>query len=86
MAQHKSAERRVRTSEKRRVRNRADKSKMKNLVKQLKSSTDKKQAEELYKDVTSLLDKISTKNVVHKNFAANKKSKLARFVKQLPSA
>ena len=86
MAQHKSAERRVRTSERRRVRNRADKSRMKNLVKQLKATTDKKKAEDIYKDVTSLLDKISIKNVIHKNFAANKKSKLAKFVKQLPTA
>lgn len=83
MAQHKSAEKRVRTSTRRRARNRAYKSMMKTLIKDLRETTDKQEAEVLYGKVSSLLDRIATKGVIHRNAAANKKSRLATFVKSL---
>jgi small subunit ribosomal protein S20 len=46
----------------------------------MKAATDKVEASELYKKVSSMLDKLAKKNVIHKNNANNKKSRLARFV------
>jgi small subunit ribosomal protein S20 len=83
MPQHKSAEKRVRTSEKRRVYNKMNKSKMKTALKDLQGSKEKATAEEKYKKVSSLLDRLAIKGIIHPNNAANKKSKLARFVKTL---
>lgn len=83
MPQHKSAERRIRTSSRRRARNRTYKSMMKNLIKELRDTSDKAKAEELYRKVTSLLDRIATKGIIHANNAAQKKSRLARHVQSL---
>jgi small subunit ribosomal protein S20 len=83
MPQHKSAEKRVRTSIRKRDRNRAYKSRMRTMIKKLRNTTDKAVAAELYKDVSSMLDRVSTKGIVHKNFAANKKAKLAKIVQSL---
>jgi len=49
----------------------------------LKSTTDRKEAEELLKKVTSMIDKLAKKNIIHKNKAANNKSKLTKYVNQL---
>ncbi|MDH7516358.1 MAG: 30S ribosomal protein S20 [Bacteroidota bacterium] len=83
MPQHKSALKRIRTSSRRRARNRMYKSRMKNLIKQLHQATDRAEAEGLYKKVTALLDRIATKGVIHPNAAANRKSKLAKLVNEL---
>ncbi|MCZ7558232.1 MAG: 30S ribosomal protein S20 [Bacteroidia bacterium] len=83
MPQHKSAAKRVRTSARRRLYNRMNKSMMKTAIKDLRASTDKVVAETKYKKVSALLDRLSTRGIVHKNFAANKKSKLARFIQKL---
>mgnify|MGYP001193131038 CR=1 FL=1 len=83
MPQHKSAEKRVRTSIRNRDRNRAYKSRMRTMIKKLRTTTDKAVAAELYKDVSSFLDRVSTKGIVPKNFAANKKAKLAKYVHSL---
>ena len=56
---------------------------MKNLIKELRDTSDKAKAEELYRKVTSLLDRIATKGIIHANNAAQKKSKLARHVQSL---
>ena len=74
MPQHKGAVRRVRLSEKRRVANKGQKVELRKLVKEFDgASTD-------FKALQSRLDKLAKKGLVHKNFAANKKSKLARAV------
>ena len=83
MPQHKSAVKRVRTSARRRLYNRMNKSMMKTAIKDLRAATDKAVAEDKYKKVSSILDRLSTKGIVPKNFAANKKSRLARFIKTL---
>ena len=52
-------------------------------VKRLRLTTDKAEAQELFKTVSGMLDKLAKKNVIHKNKASNNKSKLARFVNNL---
>ncbi len=83
MPQHKSAKKRMRTSEKKRVYNKANKSKMKTVIKELHSTTDKAEAETKYRTVSGFLDRLATKGIIPKNNVARKKSKLAKFVQGL---
>ena len=72
MAQHKSAIKRIRQSEKARLRNRIYKSQLKTAIKKLRNLENKEEAENEYKNITSLLDRLVNKGVLHKNNAANK--------------
>ena len=83
MANHKSAEKRMRQSETKRVHNKYYARTMRNAVKKLRNSTEKEEANELYPKVASMLDKLAKKNVIHNNKAANLKSKLAHHVAAL---
>ena len=83
MANHKSALKRIRANEKKRLRNRYQVKQLRATVKQLKASKDKSEAEGLFKTASSQLDKLARKNVIHKNNAANQKSKLSKMVKAI---
>jgi small subunit ribosomal protein S20 len=83
MANHKSALKRIRSSETRRLRNRYQLKTTRTYVRRLRETTDKSEAEKLYQDVAGMLDKLAKNNIIHKNNAANKKSQLARYVNQL---
>ncbi|MFO7823173.1 MAG: 30S ribosomal protein S20 [Cyclobacterium sp.] len=83
MANHKSALKRIRANEAKRLRNRYQAKTTRTFIKRLKNTEDKSEAQELLKQVTSMLDRLAKKNVIHKNNAANKKSKLTRFVNTL---
>ena len=83
MANHKSAIKRVRQSEQARVLNKYQAKSTRNAIKQLRGTTEKAAAEELYPKVASMLDKLAKKNVVHKNKASNLKSKLVKHVNSL---
>jgi small subunit ribosomal protein S20 len=80
MANHASAIKRIRNSETKRVRNRYYAKTTRNAIKSLRLSTDKKEAGTLLVSVTSMLDKLAKRNVIHRNKAANLKSKLTRHV------
>lgn len=80
MANHKSALKRIRANEAKRLRNRYQHKTTRTFIKRLRTSTDKAEAQELLKTVTSMIDKLAKKNIIHKNNAANKKSKLTRLV------
>lgn len=86
MANHKSALKRIRANEAKRLRNRYQHKTTRTFVKKLRATTDRTVAEELYKKVASLLDRLAKKNIIHKNKAANNKSKLAKFVNSLAPA
>lgn len=83
MANHKSALKRIRSNESKRLRNRYQAKSTRTLVKKLRSTTDKNEATELFKTASSMLDRLAKKNIIHKNKAANNKSKLAKFVSSL---
>ena len=83
MANHKSAMKRIRSSETKRLRNRYQAKTTRTYIKRLRKTTDKKEAEELLKKVTAMIDKLAKNNIIHKNKAANNKSKLTKFVNQL---
>ena len=83
MANHKSAIKRVRQAEVRRLRNRYVGRTTRNSVKRFRGLTDRAEAEKLFPEVCSQLDKLAKKNVIHKNKAANLKSSLAAHMKSL---
>ena len=83
MANHKSALKRIRSNEKKRLRNRFQHKTARNAIRKLRSLTTKKEAKKQFPEVVSLVDKLAKKNIIHANKAANIKSKLARFVASL---
>ena len=83
MANHKSALKRIRSNEKKRLRNRFQHKTARNAVRKLRATTDKKEADTLFPQVISMVDKLAKKNIIHANKAANLKSKLAKFVANL---
>ena len=83
MANHQSAKRRIRQSEKRRVHNKYYAKSVRNAIKQLRDTSEKEAAQELLPKVASLIDKLAKRNIIHKNKAANLKSKLTRKVNKL---
>jgi small subunit ribosomal protein S20 len=83
MAHHKSAKKRIRTNERKRLRNQAAMSKVKTLVKKVHGSENKDDAEKNLKEAVSYIDKNVTKGRLHKNTAARKKSSLTKFVNGL---
>ena len=80
MANHKSSEKRIRSNGAKRERNRYQAKTTRGVMKELRDTKDKKQAEKLLVDVTSMLDKLAKKNVIHKNKAANLKSGFTKMV------
>jgi len=83
MAQHKSAEKRARAARRRAAHNTQWKSRMRNAIKRLRETKDKTKAQEELKKTVKLLDQLAAKGIIHKNKAANNKSKLTRFVTAL---
>ena len=83
MANHKSALKRIRQNQVKKLRNRYYATTTRTFIKKLRKTTDKKEAEGLYQKVSSMLDRLAKRNIIHKNKAANNKSKLAKFVSSL---
>ena len=86
MANHKSAEKRVRQNEKRNAINRASRSKLRTQIKKLRAAlggSDKPGSTELLNPTVSLIDKMVNKGIIHRNTAARYKSRLTKHVSEL---
>ncbi|WP_027419925.1 30S ribosomal protein S20 [Crocinitomix catalasitica] len=83
MANHKSALKRIRSNNAKRLRNKYQHKTMRNAVKSLREMTDKKEAAVILPKVSSLIDKLAKRSVIHKNKAANLKSSLTIHVNKL---
>ena len=83
MANHKSAEKRIRSNEVKRVRNRYQHKTTRTVIKKLRTTTVKSEAEALLKEVSSMIDKLAKKNIIHWKKAANQKSKLTKVVNKI---
>jgi small subunit ribosomal protein S20 len=83
MANHKSAEKRIRANEVKRVRNRYQNKTTRTFIKRLQSATVKSEALTLLTEVSSMIDKLAKKNIIHWKKAANQKSRLTRLVNKL---
>ena len=83
MANHKSAEKRVRQTAKRNAINRSNRGELRTKIKGLRSAiahNDKKLGEESLGSTVSLIDKAVNKGLIHKNTAARYKSRLTKHV------
>jgi small subunit ribosomal protein S20 len=83
MANHQSALKRIRQIQKRKLHNRYYAKTARNAVRKLRATTDKAVAAELLPKVSSMLDKLAKRKVIHKNKASNLKSKLTLHVNKL---
>ena len=83
MANHKSAIKRIRSNDAKRLRNKYYHKTTRNAVRKLRSLSSKKEAAALLPTVVSMLDKLAKKNVIHANKASNLKSSLTVFVNKL---
>ncbi len=83
MANHKSALKRIRSNEKRRVLNKYQHKTTRNAIKALRLATVKAEAVAKLPSVISMIDKLAKKNIIHANKASNLKSKLTKLVAKL---
>ncbi|HRP30631.1 MAG TPA: 30S ribosomal protein S20 [Agriterribacter sp.] len=83
MANHKATKKDIRQAAKRRERNRYYGKTTRNAIRDLKAITEQNGAKEKISSVESLVDKLAKRGVIHKNKAANIKSKLAKKVNAL---
>ena len=83
MAHHKSALKRIRQTEKKKVHNKYYAKTTRNAIQTLRNASDKGEAEKLFPGVVAMIDKLAKRNIIHKNKAANLKSKLAVQVNSL---
>ena len=80
MANHKSSKKRIRSSERSRVENRYYAKTMRNALRDFRALDDKAVATERLPKMVSIIDKLAKRSVIHKNKAANLKSKLNKKV------
>ena len=83
MANHKSAKKRIRANDSKRLANRYFSKTMRNALKDIRLTSEKNVAEEKLPKVTSLIDKLVKKGIIHRNKAANLKSGLAKKITKL---
>ena len=83
MANHKSAIKRIRANEAKRDLNRYQHKTARTIVKNIRKSTTKVEAESMLKTAFTALDKLAKKNIIHKNKAGNLKSSLQKHVNSL---
>ena len=83
MANHKSAIKRIRTSEKKRVHNRYYARTMRSAIRMFRGLTEKNEATEKLPNVVSIIDKNAKRGIIHKRKAANLKSKLTKLIAKL---
>lgn len=83
MANHKSALKRIRSDERKRLRNRYQLKTTRTFTKKLLNTKDKSEAEDLLKKVSAMIDRLARKNIIHRNKAAHNKSRLTKYVNGL---
>ena len=81
MANQKSTQKRVRQGATRRLRNRYASKTSRTMVKQFRAMSDRQEAEQALPKLYSTLDRLARKNIIHRNKAANLKSKMALRLK-----
>ena len=83
MANHSATKKDVRQSRKRNERNRYNGKTTRNAIRDIKVFEDRKTAGEKLPEIASMIDKLAKRGTIHKNKAANLKSKLAKRVNAL---
>ena len=86
MANTSSAQKRIRQEQKRRIRNRSQRTRLKTAIKKVLSAPDAASAEAALTETSALLDRLASRHLIHRNKAARKKSQLAHRVNTLKNA
>lgn len=83
MANHKSSLKRIRSNKTRTLRNRYYAKTMRNQIKKFRGLSEKGEAVEMFPKLASIIDKNAKRSIIHKNKAANLKSKLSKHMASL---
>ena len=83
MANHKSAIKRIRSSETKKLRNKYQHKSTRTVIKKLEQETKKAAAAKKLPEAVSMIDKLTKNNIIHNNKAAHLKSKLTKKVNSL---
>ena len=83
MPQHKSCAKRMKTSAEARLRNRAYRGKMRKAIRSVREAKTAEEANASFAKASRLLDRLAGKGIIHRNRAADKKSRLSKHVKSL---
>jgi small subunit ribosomal protein S20 len=83
MANHKSALKRIRRNNAKRLHNKYYHKTTRNAIRDFRALTDKKEAEKRFPIIASMLDKLAKRNIIHKNKASNLKSQLQKRIATL---
>ena len=83
MASHKSAKKRIRTNNRKRTINKKYESMLKTFYKKTLGADNKEEAEKLYKEAVSVIDRGAMKGIIHQNNAARKKAALTKHLNGL---
>ncbi|UCC47688.1 MAG: 30S ribosomal protein S20 [Gemmatimonadota bacterium] len=83
MPNTKSAVKRLRQNERRRLRNKAGRSRLRTALKRVRAASDPEQASEMYRAAARLLDRAARRGLIHRNQAARSKGRLAAHVRRL---
>jgi len=83
MANHKSALKRIRQNIVKRARNKYYHKSARTAIKEFRSEKDKTVALERLPTLSSMIDKLAKRNIIHKNKASNLKSKLSKLANSL---
>ena len=83
MANHKSALKRIRSNNAKRILNKYQHKTTRNAIKSLRDLKNKKKAEKAFSLVSSMIDKLAKRNIIHDNKAANLKAKLSKHIASL---
>jgi small subunit ribosomal protein S20 len=89
MANHKSAIKKMRQDEVRRLRNKSYKTRVKNVIKSVEAAIKEQKreaAEKALHEAISVIDQVASKGIIHKNNAARKKSRLTKKVNALAAS
>ena len=86
MASHKSAKKRIRTTARKRTINKSYESMIKTHYNKVLESEKKDEAEKLYKEAVSIIDRGASKGVIHRNNASRKKAALTRHLNNINTA
>ncbi len=83
MANHKSALKRIKQDKVKSLRNRYQHKSARTVIKTIRNTTDKNEASEMLVKAYRMLDRLSKRNIIHKNKASNLKSSLTKHVNSL---
>jgi small subunit ribosomal protein S20 len=78
MANHKSSEKRIRSTKTKQILNKFQGKTVRNAIKKARTATDPEELTKKLPEIVAMVDKLAKKNVIHKNKAANLKSKLMK--------